>query len=84
MTRRYEDMDDLNTTGSFSATAKYYTIVILSTLFGTLFFAFVASTTYTGLPFFAWVCGALSLTVGVFGGIMVGSKMTSEYNKENY
>jgi len=72
---------DITDTGTiFSAVAKYYTIVILSTLFGTLLFAYVASTTYAELPFFAFVCGALSLAIGVFGGVMVGTKMVSEYD----
>ncbi|KKL71266.1 hypothetical protein LCGC14_2096620 [marine sediment metagenome] len=80
MNRPYERVDDLSSTNTgFSDSVKYYATVILSTLFGTLLFAFVASTTYTGLPFFAFICGVLSLTVGVFGSVMVGTKMISEY-----
>ena len=72
---------DITDTGPiFSAVAKYYTIVTASTLFGTLLFAYIASTTFEELPFFAFVCGALSLAIGVFGGVMIGTKIVSEYD----
>ncbi len=80
---RVDDLSPTNTETIFSASAKYYATVILSALFGTLLFAFVASTTYAGLPFFAFICGTLSLTVGAFGGVMVGAKMISEYEDRN-
>lgn len=76
---KVDDLSPTNTETILSASAKYYATVILSTLFGTLLFAFVASTTYAGLPFFAFVCGALSLAIGTFGGVMIGTKMISEY-----
>ncbi|KKL61646.1 hypothetical protein LCGC14_2193180 [marine sediment metagenome] len=59
----------------FSATAKYYVTVILSTLSATLLFAFIASVTFDTLVFFALICGALSITVGVFGCVLVSIKM---------
>ena len=78
--------DELSPTNStLSESTRYYLKVIPSAFLGTLLLAYIASTTFDVVPFFAVICGALSLTVAIFGVVLVSFRMIrDEDNRDRY
>jgi len=80
-------VDDLSPTSpTLSESTKYYLKVVPSAFLGTLLLAWLASTSadIVGI-FFALVCGGLSITVAIFGIVLVSFRMIrDEDNRDRY